>query len=104
MNPNDIKNLLFIEAIEKEIFKTKSMYHPNLIANLSEEAYDLYLIRNSICDQLLEIINERNIEISRVNEFIKEKIKKNKEKLKTAKNVKELDTIKRTIEEWKQFL
>jgi hypothetical protein len=104
MNPIDIKNLLFIEAIEKKIFKTKSMYHPNLIANLSEEAYDLYVIRNSICDQLLELINERNIKISRVNEFIKEKIKKNKQKLKAAKNVKEVDTIKRTIEEWKQFL
>jgi hypothetical protein len=103
MGLDDVKKLLSFKMIEEKIFKMKNRYHPNLIANLSKEAYDLYLIRNSICDQLLELLKERDIDISKVNDFIKEKIEKNKKKLKEAKNGEEADIIKITIEEWKQF-
>jgi hypothetical protein len=104
MSLDDFKKLLSIQAIEEKIFKMKDMYHPNLIANLSKEAYDLYLIRNSIYDQLLELLKEKDIDIGKVNVFIKKKIKESEGKLKDAKNGKETETIKITIEEWKQFL
>ena len=104
MSLDDVKNSLSIKAIEEKIFKMKDKYHPNLIANLSKEAYDLYLIRNSIYDQLLELLNEKDIDIGKVNNFIKKKIKKSEKRVKEAKNGKEAETIRISIEEWKQFL
>ena len=104
MSLDDVKNSLSIKVIEEKIFKMKDKYHPNLIANLSKEAYDLYLRRNSIYDQLLELLNEKDIDIGKVNNFIKKKIKKSEKRVKEAKNGKEAETIRITIEEWKQFL
>ncbi|MFW9947906.1 MAG: DUF1655 domain-containing protein, partial [Candidatus Odinarchaeota archaeon] len=80
------------------------MYHPSLIANLSKEACDLYLIRDSICSQLLELLKEKDIDIVKLNNFIKNKIGESKKKLKETKNEIEVKMIKLTIEEWKEFL
>jgi len=104
MSLNDINKMLSLQAIGEKIFKIKNMYHPSLIANLSKEAYDLYLIRDSICNQLLELLKEKDIDISKVNAFINNKIKESTKKLKEAENEIEVETIKLTIEEWKQFL
>ena len=104
MSLDDVKNSLSIKVIEEKIFKMKDRYHPNLIANLSKEAYDLYLVRNSIYDQLLELLDEEDIDIGKVNDFIKKKIKISEKREKEAKNGKEAETIRITIEEWKQFL
>jgi hypothetical protein len=104
MSLDDVKKLLSIQAIEQKIFKMKEMYHPNLIANLSKEAYDLYLIRKSIYDQLLTLLEEKDIDVGKVNDFIKQKIKESKKRLNEAKKGEETETIKITIEEWKHFL
>ncbi|MFX0139346.1 MAG: hypothetical protein ACFFDN_37245 [Candidatus Hodarchaeota archaeon] len=101
---NDINKMLSLQAIGEKIFKIKNMYHPSLIANLSKEMYDLYVIRDSICDQLLELLKEKDIDINKVNDFIKNRIKENQKKLKEAKNEVAVETIKLTIEEWKQFI
>ena len=104
MSLDDFNKLLSLEGIREKIFKIENMYHPNLVANLSKEMYDLYLIRNSICNQLLELLNQKDIEIDKVHDFIKEKIKNSKKRLKVAKNGIEAEAIKATIEEWKLFL
>ena len=104
MSLDDVKKLLSLEGIREKIFKIEDMYHPNLIANLSKEMYDLYLLRDSICKQLLELLKEKDIDIDRVHDFIKEKIQNSKKRLKVAKNGTEAEAIKATIEEWKQFL
>ena len=104
MSLDDFKKLLSLEGIREKIFKIKILYHPNLIANLSKEAYDLYLIRNSICNQLLELLKEKDIAIDKVQYLIREKIQNGKNRLKEAKNGIEAESIKATIEEWKQFL
>jgi len=104
MSLDDIKKLLSLERIREKIFKIENMYHPNLVANLSKEMYDLYLIRNSICNQLLVLLNQKDIEIDKVLDFIKEKIKNSEKRLKVAKNGTEAEEIKAAIEEWKQFL
>jgi len=85
MGLDDIKKYLSLEGIREKIFKIEKMYHPDLIANLSKEMYDLYLIRNSICNQLLELLKEKDIDIDKVHDFIKEKIKNSKKRLKEAK-------------------
>ncbi len=59
MNLDDFKEILSISKIREKIFRIKELYHPNLVKNLSKEAYDLYLIRQSICDQLLELSNQK---------------------------------------------
>ncbi|MFW9948237.1 MAG: hypothetical protein ACFFDX_15535, partial [Candidatus Odinarchaeota archaeon] len=82
MSLNDIDKMLSLQAIGEKIFKIKNMYHPSLIANLSKEAYDLYLIRDSICSQLLELLKEKDINIAKLNNFIKSKIGESKKKLK----------------------
>ncbi|MFX0033851.1 MAG: hypothetical protein ACFE8E_11830 [Candidatus Hodarchaeota archaeon] len=104
MDSDNIKKLLSIKMIEEKIFKIKDRYHPSLIMNLSKEAYDIYLIRNSICDLLLELLKERDLDVSKVNIFIEKKIGENKKRLKEAKNAEEAEIIKVTIKEWEQFL
>ncbi|MFX1269435.1 MAG: hypothetical protein ACFFAK_15860 [Promethearchaeota archaeon] len=104
MSLNDINKMLSLQAIEEKVFKIKNMYHPSLITNLSKEAYDLYLIRDSICNQLLELLKEKDIYIGKVNDFIKSKIRESKKRLKEAENEIEVEIIKLTIDEWKQFL
>ena len=104
MSLDDINKILSLQAIREKVFKIKNMYHPSLIANLSKEAYDLYLIRNSICNQLLELLKEKDIDIAKLNDFIKSKIRESKKKLKEVENEIEAKMIKITIEEWKEFL
>ncbi len=104
MSLDDIKKLLSLERVREKIFKIENMYHPNLVANLSKEMYDLYLIRNSICNQLLVLLNQKDIEIDKVLDFIKKKIRNSEKRLKVTKNGTEAEEIKAAIEEWKQFL
>jgi len=104
MSLNDIKKMLSLQVIGEKIFKIKNMYHPSLIANLSKDMYDLYLIRDSICNQLLELLKEKDIDITKVKNFINNKIKESTKRLKEAESEIEVETIKLTIEEWTQFL
>ncbi|KKK75590.1 hypothetical protein LCGC14_2872200, partial [marine sediment metagenome] len=40
MNSEDLGNLLLVNTVREKALKTKAIYHPNLINNLSKEAYD----------------------------------------------------------------
>jgi len=104
MDSEDFGNRISINKIEEKIFKIKEMYHPNLIKNLSKEAYDLYLIRKSACNELLKLTSENDIKYSKIVEYIRNKIEKNKERLKNASDQLELTLIQLTIEVWEGFL
>ena len=104
MSEENLKDILALQKIEEKIFKYKSMYHPNLVANLSREAYDLYLIRNSIGDQLLEVIKKKGRSLKKIKEFITEKIHEIETKLKQETIQYELNLLKISIDEWKAFL
>lgn len=104
MNLDDFKEILSISKIREKIFRIKELYHPNLVKNLSKEAYDLYLIRQSICDQLLELSNKKDINTEKVKSFIKNRIKDSKKQLNKAENRLEINSIKVVIEEWEKFL
>ncbi len=104
MSLNDFKEILSISAIKEKIFRITELYHPNLITNLSKQAYDLYLIRKSICDQLLKLTNEKGINLEKVKSFIKNRIKDSKKQLNKTENRLEINSIKATIEEWENFL
>ncbi len=103
-NFNDINKILALKTIEEKIFKYKSLYHPNLVANLSEDAYDLYSVRDSICNQLLDVLNKRTRNIDEVKKFIREKISELEIKLNNSKDELQSRMIKLVIDEWKAFL
>ena len=103
MDSEDFGNRISIDKLEEKIFKIKEMYHPNLIKNLSKEAYDLYLIRKSVCNELLKVTSEKDIKYSKIVDYIKNEIEKNKERLKNASDPIELTLIQLTIEEWEGF-
>jgi len=104
MDSEDFGNRISISKLEEKILKIKEMYHPNLIKNLSKEAYDLYLIRKSVCNELLKVTSEKDIKYSKIVDYIKNEIEKNKERLKNASDPIELTLIQLTIEEWEGFL
>ena len=104
MNSEDLSNLLSINTVREKAQKIKGMYNPNLINHLSKEAFDLYLIRESICNQILEITNEKDIKYGKIIDFVKKKIKENKNQLKQTSDEIELTLIQQIIEEWEEFL
>jgi len=104
MSKVNLKELLAIQKIEQKIFKFKSMYHPNLIANLSKEAYNLYVIRNSIGNQLLEELSRNERSLQKIKKFITNKIGEIQMKLKKATDISEIDFLKLSLDEWKAFL
>ncbi len=101
---DDLRELISLTKIGEKIFKIKEMYHPNLIANLSKEAYDLYLKRMSICNQLLEQLDKKDITIEKIEDFIWKKVKESKERLDKIKNEMETKLIQLSIKEWELFL
>ena len=104
MSKDNVKEMLAIQKIEEKIFKYKSMYHPNLVANLSKEAYDLYVIRNSIGEQLLEELNKKGRSLQEINKFKNKKIREIEMKLKNTTDILQIDFLKLSLEEWKAFL
>ena len=101
---DELRQLISLTKIGEKIFKIKEMYNPNLIVNLSKEAYDLYLKRMSICNQLLEQLEKKSITIKKIEEFIRNKMKESKERLDKAKNETEAKLIQLSIKEWEDFL
>jgi hypothetical protein len=104
MSKDKLDELLTLQKIEEKIFKIKNMYHPNLIANLSTKAYDLYIIRNSISNQLLEELEKENHNFQMIKNFISKKISEIEIRLKNTSNISERNFLKLSIEEWKTFL
>ena len=100
----DIGNVISLSKIGQKIFEIKGKYHPNLIANLSKEAYDLYLIRMSICDQLLEQIEKKGATVEKVEEFIKSKVRDAKKYLYQPRDEVDIKLIQLKIKEWEDFL
>jgi hypothetical protein len=100
----ELKKLLDLKKIEEKIFKIKSKYNPNLVANLSKEAHDLYTLRIFVCDQLLEKLNEEDITIEKLREYIKNNIEENKDRFKEKKNLMDKELIQRSIDVWESFL
>ena len=101
---DELRQLISLTKIGEKIFKIKEMYNPNLIANLSKEAYDLYLKRMSICNQLLEQLDKKDITIEKIEAFIGKKVKESKERLDKAKDETEVKLIQLSIKEWEDFL
>jgi len=103
-NMVDLQKIISLDGVREKIFKIKDMYHPRLIANLSKEANDIYLVRKLICEDLSKLLDEKDINFGKVKDYIKDQIKKNKEQLKQIQSDDDINAIKVTIKEWEEFL
>ena len=104
MKFDPFKKIFDLEGIRKKIFEIKSMYNPNLIANLSKEMHDRYIIRESICNNLLKQLEESESNQKEIQINIKKKIKSLQEEYKNTLNVEEAKYLEMMIEEWKNFI
>jgi len=104
MNLDDFKGIFDLEGIRKKIIKIKIMYNPNLIANLSKDMYDRYTIRDSMCNDLLQLMEQMEINNEKVKNFIENKIKILEEKQKSVQSIENANYLKMAILEWKTFL
>ena len=104
MNLDELKGIFDLDDIRKRIFKIKNIYNPNLISNLSKEMHDRYTIRESMCNDLLSLIEQIEINNEKVKIFIEKRIKDLEEKLRMSQNQEEAQYLQMEIEEWKDFL
>ena len=98
---NDIGELL---SIKLKISERQSLYNPNVVANLSKEMDEIYLVRKSVHENLLKFIENKDIDAKKVIDYINDRIKKCNSQLKEAKDDSDIKSIKTEIDEWKEFL
>jgi hypothetical protein len=101
---NKILNMLSVSKIGQKALDKVSNYNPNLIANLSKQAYDLYTIRKSICEEIFPIVTTPEITLSKVKEYIQNKINEAQNLLEKTKLVDERELLNLRIEELKDLL
>ena len=104
MDLDNINNIFYFQNIREIIFKKNELYHPNLIANLSEEGYEIYLMRKDIYSKLLKSLDEKDIDKKKFENYIKNEIDIIKNKLKGAKSEQEIKMLKLSMEEYEEFL
>ncbi|MFX1258759.1 MAG: hypothetical protein ACFFAN_12940 [Promethearchaeota archaeon] len=81
-----------------KLLKDLDKYHPNLIANLSKEAYEVHSIKKSIYNDLFKLINGKEITLKKIRKYIENKIIKCKKTLKEAKSDYDINHLKLSIE------
>ena len=104
MEKNRILDMLSVSKIGQYALDKVSKYNPNLIANLSKQAYDLYIIRKNICEEIFPIVTTPEISLSKVKEYIQNKINEAQNLLKKTKLLEEKELLNLRIEELKDLL
>lgn len=101
---NRILDMLLVSKIGQKALDKVSNYNPNLIANLSKEGNDLYLLRKSICEEIFPIVTTPEIRISEVKEYIQNKIKESQKLLAETNEAEEKKLLNLRIEEYNDLL
>jgi len=104
MEKNKILDILSVSKIGQKALEKVSKYNPNLIANLSKQAYDLYIIRKNICEEIFPIVTTPEITLSKVKEYIQNKINETQNLLEKTKLVEDKELLNLRIEELKDLL
>lgn len=101
---NKILDMLLVSKIGQKALDKVSNYNPNLIANLSKEGHDLYLLRKSICEEIFPFVTTPEITLKEVKGYIQEKIYEVQKLLKEADSAEEKKLLDLRIEEYKDLL
>ena len=101
---NRILDMLLVSKIGQKALNKVSNYNPNLIANLSKQAYDLYLIRKSICEEIFPIVTTPEITLTEVKEYIQNKINEAQNLVEKTESVEDRELLNLRIEELKDLI
>ena len=99
-----ILDMLLVSKIGQKALNKVSNYNPNLIANLSKQAYDLYLIRKSICEEIFPIVITPEITLTEVKEYIQNKINEAQNLVEKTESVEDRELLNLRIEELKDLI
>jgi len=91
-------------SFKLKISERQGIYNPSLVANLSKEMDEIYVIRKSVHENLLKFMEDKDIDAKKVIDFINDQIKKCNNQLKEAKNDSDIKSINTEMDEWKEFL
>jgi len=101
---NKMLDMLLVSKIGQKALDKVSNYNPNLIANLSKEGYDLYLLRKTICEEIFPIVTAPEISLNEVKEYIQNKINETQELLAETNGAEEKKMLNLRIEEYNDLL
>ena len=101
---NRILDMLLVSKIGQKALDKISNYNPNLIANLSKEGQDLYLLRKSICEEIFPLVTTPQITLKEVKEYIQNKIDESHKLLAETNEKEEKKLLNLKIEELKDLL
>jgi len=96
--------MLAISKIGDRALNKIAMYNPNLISNLSKEAYDLYIIRKQICEYIFSLVTAQGMTLAKIKKNLQEEINKVKVLSKNADSEEERGFLNLKIEELGDYL
>ena len=96
--------MLAVSKIGDRALHKISMYNPKLIANLSKEAYDLYIIRKQICEFIFPLVTTQDMTLNGLKKILLEEIKNIEDLRKNADTEEERVFLDLKIEELEDYL
>jgi wobble nucleotide-excising tRNase len=67
--------MLAVSKIGDRALHKIAMYNPNLIANLSKEAYDIYVIRKKTCEYIFSLVTTQGMTLDNLKKILNEEVK-----------------------------
>ena len=96
--------MLAVSKIGDRALNKIAKYNPNLISNLSKEAYDLYIIRKQICEYIFSLVTDQSMTLDNLKNILHEEIKKVKDLRKQADSKEERKFLELKIGELEDYL
>ena len=100
----EVNNALYITKLTEKAFRTIEMYNPNLVSNLSREAYDLYTVRKDVAERILAFTEKLDKNQAEVREYLKSEIKAVETLLEKEENPETRRLLEMKIGELKEYL
>jgi len=104
MDKENLMEMFAVSKIGDRALNKIAKYNPNLISNLSKEAYDLYIIRKQICEYIFSLVTTQGMTLDNLKKILFEEITKVKDLRKNADSEEERKFLDLKIEELEDYL
>jgi hypothetical protein len=104
MEKENIQEFLSVSKIGDKALSKIAMYNPNLIANLSKEGYDLYIIRKQVCEFIFPLMTTKDMTVSKLKKIIQEEIERVENLKEGVDSLEEKNFLDLKIEELEDYL
>ncbi len=94
----------YIASIQLYLENQLIKYTPRVIGSLSKEAFDLYIAKKKIIEEITELINEPYFNQEKFEKFIKEKLEIAEKSLKSPESFLKKPELEFKIELFKEIL